>query len=165
MNREIKYRGKTFDNDWVYGNLIKSNDETDYFNYLIIPQEDASWYENSFDDDLGVEKWYKVNSKTIGQYTGLKDKNGKEICEGDILYGGMEYYTQYGNVLVGIGECFGSEDKDEDNKVYGVYIKVDGEKFGISQNIASVYEIVGNIHDNKDLLSPYIAEVENDTLS
>ena len=65
--REIKFRGKqSFDNKWIYGSLLKDKEK-----YYIT-------------NDYG-DTFYAVIPQTIGQYTGLKDKNGKEIYEGDVL--------------------------------------------------------------------------------
>lgn len=66
MSREIKFRGKQIDNgEWVYGYLA----DEDYINDI-----------NSIDLSS-----IEVDRDTIGQFTGLLDKNGKEIYEGDIV--------------------------------------------------------------------------------
>lgn len=65
MNREIKFRAKDREGVWVYGDL------------RLTSREPHIWTDPYIS--------HIINTETIGQYTGLKDKNGKEIYEGDIL--------------------------------------------------------------------------------
>lgn len=158
MNREIKYRGQSVDSKvWVYGSLIILTT-----GYYIVP---IDTYYNEINIDLGEETtvsalwegndFHEVIPETVGQYTGLKDKNNVEIYEHDILR--ITIYDMYGKIVV--------------NKKCKVIFQDGG--FGVLwghnksfTNLNAFYnykfEVIGNIYENKDLLSPYIAEVTNE---
>lgn len=121
--RTIKFRGKRIDNgEWVYGYLADEN----YINDI-------------YSIDLSS---IKVDRDTVGQFTGLFDKNGKEIYEGDILLIGVKEGARIYN-KVGIKDgCFG-------------YV---GENTGELMPFCDydvTEKIVGNIYDNPELLTTY----------
>ena len=130
MNREILFRGKRIDNrEWMIGYLTRrpiSIQDGNYSPwYIDVPPKDpdARW-------DIG-----NVDYSTVGQYTGLNDKNGKKIFGGDIV----EYKGDYGYI--------------EWYNVDGMYmIYFDGWCVDISQIWSTELEIIGNIHDNPELL-------------
>lgn len=149
MERKIKFRGKRFDNgEWVVGSLLSIEDTC-----FIIEEGD-------FDFDYRTEAhafWFdctqkEVDPDTIGQFTGLLDKNGKEIYEGDILR------SPLGNVVIvkfGYKEHIVKHDIFTDSFAAYGWI-VENVKNGITDFLDNEFlqgEVIGNIHDNPSLIS------------
>jgi hypothetical protein len=117
MGRIIKFRGKRVDNgQWVFGYYL-SDTETTLMLYVIYSER----------------KFHKVIPKTLGQFTGLTDKTGKEVYESDKIEEGVVFWS---------------------DEYLGFFVKgefAEGENRPL-YDIPFV-EVIGNIHENPDLIS------------
>lgn len=141
MAREIKFRGKDIlSGDWRYGYAQFNYDKTRA--QIISPLRiDISAFPGQF---------FHVDKDTVSQFTGLRDKNGKDIYEGDILgvdINGMNKKL-IGMVEGGVrGYCYDvvylNHPKGEERwSLYGTVI----------HDFPNKIEVIGNIHDNPELL-------------
>lgn len=132
--REIIFRGKRIDNDeWVEGAFL--NDRDGSF-YICPAVSDISYEDSSNRRRIGY--WYKVDQSTVGQFTGLTDKNGKRIFEWDIIRKTNEgRHARIFTADIRTSFC-------TNEKVY----------YGPCDYLieSCEYEIIGNIHDNPELL-------------
>lgn len=133
--RKILFRGKRLDNgDWVEGYLYEHEPPL----VGIVSEKDEPEASKWFIARTGFADWniprpvelVEVDPSTVGQYTGLNDKNGNRIFEGDIL----SIWNDRNDVVV-------FED--------GAFIMEDTE---IPMRFAIKFEVIGNVHDNPELL-------------
>ena len=134
MGREIKFRGKRVDTKkWVHGYYFKTplTDENSG------TQPEVGWFflsgetRHCISEEHGVA--FVIIPETVSEYTGMKDKNGKEIYEGDIV--------RYWNGVAPI-----------EYNMFGFAIKYsDDEYFDINE--PDKIEVIGNIYDNANLLN------------
>lgn len=132
--REILFRGKSIiTNEWVYGGIVH---QTDFYGdivdrYYIIDGTDTRDY------DIGYSE--QVIPETVGQYTGLTDKNGVKIFEGDAIR--TDKFHNLSKIY------FVKYDKD-----FAAFIGTSKYSFTTFDCDGDHFEVVGNIHDNPELL-------------
>ena len=138
--REIKFRAKDFTGGWQYGFVVFGNTTA-----IIIPKNDDGTV------TMGI-KFY-VDRDTICQYTGLHDKKGQEIYDGDIVVIMRVHRVSHERVFVRhVVECDGAVNWEFRSLVSGVpALMMTGNK-----DLACYkFEVVGNIYDNPELAEEY----------
>ena len=151
--REILFRGQTcrygekvnmtgnkLPSKWVYGGIFPQNNGGDF---AIIYQQEPS-----------IEK-FTVYADTVGQYTGVKDKNGVKVFEGDIIRVRFEPYGR---------DVYDFEESIEWYEDFAVYFDDHSHewrvrRFGYNESLWEYdedCEVVGNIYDNLELINPYV---------
>ena len=126
--REILFRGKrTYNGKWVEGSLVVTSQCNAYIISTVEDKRDATVLVNQCS--------LNVDPETVGQYTGLTDKNGKRIFEGDII------------VVEGEKWCVGYDDMRARFALFHT-------SWELMRNIPNYCEreVIGNIHDNSKIL-------------
>ncbi len=126
VKREILFRGKCVEVGIHYKRWLEGFYGEDDGKALI-----------AHNTDLGMVGYF-CDSDTIGQYTGITDKNGKRIFEGDILFDPYPSIQKYYSVIWSGGSF--------------VRRTVEGYYLSLNALNADEYEVIGNIHDNPELL-------------
>ena len=134
--REILFHGKRADSgEWVEGDVLQTKYHSGHIEYQIMPQ-------------TPVSSAYPVLSETVGQFTGLTDRNGvKMIFEGDICR--FKYLND-----VHVGEIVFNVTTASFVMRYQSIVGVYGEKatHKMLLSVCDDIEVIGNIHDNPELL-------------
>jgi len=123
MTRVIKFRGRsTYDGRWVYG-LLRVRDGLDH---AIIEESNGAGHD--------------IDIKTVGQLTGLLDKNGKEVFEGDIIHFTDDYHSKkFNREVIFVDGSF--RYTSQQNKCYS-----------LSRIVGQSFQVIGNIYQNPELL-------------
>ena len=147
MNREILFRGRSFsDGNWVYGDLEYERNKGLLGKVRI----------HTYKDDGSYDRQYLVEQYTVGQFTGLVDKNGVKIFESDIVCKrDLTFGLKFDGVVVYNSEIGCFRIHSENN---GVTMRMGFEMSDVYNDgkctvpVKYDYEVIGNIHDNPELI-------------
>lgn len=140
--REIIFRGKRIDNGrWVEGHLVVCETNGRSFITELIEVDEDSWL------------YWEVDPNTVGQYTGLTDKNGNKIFEGDIVRINESISKSKRSGVVIYDETKGQTciDMGDGCKKYSFEKKIIINDGRCTIENSLIFEIIGNIHDNPEL--------------
>lgn len=137
----ILFRGKRLDNgEWAFGSLVVANDRINNGKHYILQGESDFSYGDG-GERVRIGCFVEVDPATVGQYTGMADKDGELIFEGDVI----AHHVQ-DDILVNRGAVIW----DEKHKRWAYQLKTMRPSFYMYN--AEAVEVIGNIYDNPDLL-------------
>lgn len=139
--KEIKFRGKRLDNNkWYYGSYLYAElSKMDWRGDTKGNPEPVHYIIDKHDVNIAV------NPETVSQYTGLHDKNGNEIYEGDILESANKRYKE--RYVVGYDVMWGFTFKQL------IDLNSETSEYDLAQNMLfNKVEVAGNIYENPDLI-------------
>lgn len=143
--REIKFRGLTSKGIWEYGLLFYSHGTGEFK-----ISRSNGWVPSYNNPDEGEStEYYNIDSKTVGQFTGLKDNNGKEVFEGDIIQGHPAINVY--NTKIKSEVFFRTK---EGRWVARTYFDDHHQDEYLFEALKPIHDtkIIGNIHQNPELL-------------
>ena len=153
MNREIKFRGRRLDNkEWVHGYFYNMPIRNIVASFILTNDFLEEFKDGTRDYELGFHLWkdlFPVDKNTIGQFTGLYDKKGTPIYEGDIVDAWSARHHITCGVIRYVPPRFLIGLYDEKRKEFNGSWYLSPNAFGKDE----LLEVIGNIHDNPELLN------------
>lgn len=132
--RTIKFRGKRAGNIWVYGSHVVDANSNHYILSTLSDKSGDKFWNSKFQNN-------EIIPETVSQFTGLTDKNGKEIYEGDVIRI-HEGRNDFKITLIIWNDEYLCYDPTNDEL-----------RHILRSRYSEYYEIIGNIHDNPELLN------------
>lgn len=142
--KDILFKGKTFNGEWVYG----------WVTTQFKKHTDGELLTKIQSNTFGVGE-HQVHTETVGRYTGIADKNGKKIFEGDIVKGKSLFGWDYTGAVTWSAQ----------NNLIGWWVEGETGGWDLRDCSAKISldnitgEIIGNIHENKELLEETSYEI------
>jgi hypothetical protein len=139
--RELKFRGLNTKGEWVYGSLVPAS-----HSMCNVPGPKTSLWiiERAWGNGgwFNAQKRQRVRAETVGQYTGLRDKSGREIYEGDKVALDDDYDEQRWFEVYWCNQCARWRLRDKKGRYY----------HNLDDHSCLAVAVLGTIHENGDLL-------------
>ena len=142
MNREILFKAKRLsDGEWVEGNIVDVPEDADFMpGAYILPRLDSARADPPT-NGIMLGGFFEVDPSTVCAYTGLTDRTGKKIFEGDIIH-----WTNWKGEQKEAPVCY-----DQEWNRFCVWLN-GAESMGVNKHLStSGIEIIGSIHDGEDI--------------